>query len=82
MGSNPGRAIPKVLKMVPVATLASTGLSSPNKYCTINFETLTKMKKVRKKSDDNQCLCIHRRTVWKIGSHAKYVILLKYRDYY
>ena len=37
MGSNPGRAIPKALKMVPVATLlgaqhykASTGFSSPN----------------------------------------------------
>ena len=37
-GSNPGRAIPKALKMVPVATLlgaqhykASTGFSSPNK---------------------------------------------------
>ena len=36
--SNPGRAIPKALKMVPVATLpgaqhykASTGFSSPNK---------------------------------------------------
>ena len=62
MGSNPGRPIPKALKMVPVATLlgshhykASTGFSS-NKYCIINFATLTKMKKVRKKSDDNQCL--------------------------
>ena len=37
VGSNPGRAIPKALKMVPVATLlgaqhykASTGFSSPN----------------------------------------------------
>ena len=37
LGSNPGRAIPKALKMVPVATLlgaqhykASTGFSSPN----------------------------------------------------
>ena len=43
VGSNPGRAIPKALKMVPVATLlgaqyykASTGFSSPNKYCTTN----------------------------------------------
>ena len=27
-------------------------------------------------------VCIHRRTVWKTGSYAKYVILLKYRDYY
>ena len=27
-------------------------------------------------------VCIHRRTVWKIGTHAKYVILIKYRDYY
>ena len=38
VGSNPGRAIPKALKMVPVATLlgaqhykASTGFSSPDK---------------------------------------------------
>ena len=38
VGSVPGRAIPKALKMVPVATLlgaqhnnASTGFSSPNK---------------------------------------------------
>ena len=38
VGSNPGRAIPKALKMVPVATLlgaqyykASTGFASPNK---------------------------------------------------
>ena len=38
VGSNPGRAIPKALKVVPVATLlgtqhfkASTGFSSPNK---------------------------------------------------
>ena len=27
-------------------------------------------------------VCIHRRTVWKTGNYAKYVILLKYRDYY
>ena len=40
VGSIPGRAIPKSLKMVPVATLlgaqhykASTGFSFPNKYC-------------------------------------------------
>ena len=63
VGSNPGRAIQKALKMVLLATLlgaqhykASTGFSSPSKYCTTNFEILTKMKKVRKISDDNQCL--------------------------
>ena len=51
--SNPGRAIPKALKMVPVATLlgaqhykASTGFSSPNKYCKTNIPTLTKKKQV------------------------------------
>ena len=87
VGSNPGRAIPKALKMVPVATLlgaqhnkASTGFSSPTKYRTTNIALLTKR-------SPKKCLiiinvCIHRRTVWKIGSHAKYVILLKYRDYY
>ena len=45
--SNPGCAIPKALKMVPVATLlgaqyykASTGFSSPHKYRTTNNATL------------------------------------------
>ena len=63
VGSNPGRAIPKALKMVPVATLhgaqhykASTGLSSPNTYRTTNFATLAKTNKSEKKSDNNQCL--------------------------
>ena len=62
VGSNPGHAIPNALKMVPVATLlgaqyykASTGFSSPNKYCTTNIATLTKIN-VRKKSDNSQCL--------------------------
>ena len=61
MDSNPGRAIPKALKMVPVATLlcaqyykAITGFSSPYKYCTTNIATLTK--KSEKKSDNSQCL--------------------------
>ena len=51
VGSNPGRAIPKALKMVPVATWlgaqqykASTGFSSPHKYRTFNIATLTKIK--------------------------------------
>ena len=88
MGLNPGRAIPKALKMVPVATLlgaqhykASTGFSSPNKYRTTNIATLTNKQKVRK-SPIIINVCIHRRTVWKTGNYAKYVILLKYRDYY
>ena len=62
VGSNPGRAIPKALKMVPVATLlgaqhykASTGFSSPNKYRTLTLHTY-KRKKSLKKSDNNQCL--------------------------
>ena len=62
VGSNLGRAIPKALKMVPVATLlgaqyykANTGFPSPNKYRTTNNAALTKIK-VRKKSDNNQCL--------------------------
>ena len=60
VGSNPGRAIPKALKMVPVTTLlgaqhykASTGFSSPNKHHATIIATLTK---VRKKSDNSQCL--------------------------
>ena len=59
VGSNHSRAIPKALKMVPVATLlgaqyykASTGFSFPNKYRTTNIATLTNIKK----SDNNQCL--------------------------
>ena len=83
MGSNPGRAIPKALKMIPVATLlgaqcykASTGFSSPNKYRTTNTATLKKIKvRKKRKSDNNQY--IHRRTAWKTGNHAKYVIILK-----
>ena len=62
VGSNPGRAIPKALKMVPVATLlcaqhykANTGFSCPNKYRTTNIATLTNIKK-SEKSDNNQCM--------------------------
>ena len=63
VGSKPGRAIPKALKMVPMATLfgaqhykASTGFSSPHTYRTTNFATLAKIKTSPKKSDNNQCL--------------------------
>ena len=63
VGLNPGRAIPKALKMVPVATLlgaqqykASTGFSSLNTYRITNFATLAKINKSEKKSDNNQCL--------------------------
>ena len=63
VGSNPGHAIPKALKMVPVATLlgaqhyrARTGFSSPNKHRTNITTTLTKSPKKRVKSDNNQCL--------------------------
>ena len=62
VGSNPGRAIPKAIKMVPVATLlgaqhckASTALFSPNTYRTTNFATLAKINKSRKNPDNNQC---------------------------
>ena len=55
VGSNPGRAIPKALKILPVATLfgaqhykASTGFSSPNKYRTTNIATLSNIKKSKK----------------------------------
>ena len=88
VGSNPGRAIPKALKMVQVATLlgaqyykASTGFSSPNKYRATNIATLTKKNSPTKKSEKIN-VCIHRRTVWKTGNHAKYVLLPKYRDFY
>ena len=49
LGSNPGRAIPKALKMVPVATLlgaqyykASTGFSSPNNIAQLTLQHLQK----------------------------------------
>ena len=75
-------AIPKALKMVPVATLlgaqyykASTGFSSPNKYCTTNIATLTKInvrKKRRRKSLIIVNVCIHRRTVsLRVQSHIE-----------
>ena len=60
VSSNPGRAIPKALKMVSVATLlgaqhykASTGFSSPHKYRTTTIATLThtKNRKEKKKND-------------------------------
>ena len=61
VGSNPGRAIPKALKMVTMATLlgaqhykASTSFSS-HKYRTTNIATLTK-KMPEKKSDNNVCI--------------------------
>ena len=38
--------------------------------------------KIRNKSLILKNVCIHRRTVWKIGSHAKYVFLIKYREYH
>ena len=89
VGSNPGRAIPKALKMVPVATLlgaqhykASTAFSSPNIYRTTNFSTLAKKINKSEESPIIINVCIHRRTVWKTGSYARYVILLNYRDYY
>ena len=62
VGSNPGRAMLKALKMIPVATLlgaqhykASTGFSSPNKHRTTIIATLAKNPK-KIKSDNNQCL--------------------------
>ena len=88
VGSIPGRAIPKALKMVPVATLlgaqynkASTGFSSPNKV-SHNYPRNTAKINKSEKSLIIINVCIHWMTVWKTGSYAKYVILLKYRYYY
>ena len=74
VGSNPGRAIPKALKMVPVATLlgaqhynASTGFPSADKYYKTNFATITKIKKTLKKSPIIIHVCIHLRTVWMLA---------------
>ena len=61
LGSNPGCAIPKALKMVPVATLlgaqhykASTGFSSYKYSATITSQRL--QKSLKRKFDNNQCL--------------------------
>ena len=61
---------------------ASTGISSPNKYRITNIlQNLQKMsKKKTKKTVNNQCV-YSSGAVWKIGSHAKYVIFLKYETY-
>ena len=86
MGSKPGRAIPKALKMIPATTLlgaqhykVSTGFSSPHKCRTTNTTSL----KIKKSETVPIIIsvCIHRRTVWNIGSHTKYVIFLKYREF-
>ena len=78
----------KGVKMVPVATLlgaqhykASTGSLLLTKYGTTNLATPAKINK-SEKSPIIINVCIHRRTVWKTGSYAKYAILFKYRDYY
>ena len=69
--SNSGRAIPKALEMVPVATLlgaqhykASTGFSSPNKYCTANIATLTKKKVKKSPIIINVCIPYDRMEDW------------------
>ena len=87
-GFESGRAIPKALKMVPVATFldaqhykARTGFRSPNKHRT-TITNNTNKKSAKKLSPIIINVCIHRRIVWKTGNYAKYVILLKYRDYY
>ena len=88
VGSNPGRAIPKALKSYQwlpclVLSIIRQALASLllTKYRTTNLATFAKMNKSEKSSIIIN-VCIHRRTVWKTGSYAKYVILLKYRDYY
>ena len=78
-----GRAIPKALKWyqwVPCwvlsivrQVLASLLLTNITK---LTLQHLQKWKSP-KKSPIIINVCIHRRTVWKTGNHAKYVILLK-----
>ena len=84
VGSIPGRVISKdVIKMVPVATLlgaqhykASTGFSSLTNHASLTSHNY------QKKSLIIINVYIDRRTEWKTGIHAKFVILLKYRNYY
>ena len=74
-----------VIKMVPVATLlgaqhykASTGFSSLTNHASLTSHT----QKKKKKSLIIINVCIDWRTEWKTGIYAKFVILLKYRNYY
>ena len=76
-----------VIKMVPVATLlgaqhykASTGFSSLTNHASLTSHN--EQKKKKKKSLIIINVCIDRRTEWKTGIRAKFVILLKYRNYY
>ena len=77
-----------VIKMVPVATLlgaqhykASTGFSSLTNHASLASHNEQKKKKKKKKSLIIINVCIDRRTEWKTGICAKFVIL-KYRNYY
>ena len=81
VGSDPGCAIPKVLKMVPVGTWlgaqyykASTGSLLLTNTAQLTLQHYQKNKSLTKKSEIIN-VCIHRRTVWKTGNHAKNVIL-------
>ena len=87
-GSRGFESIPKALKwyqwlprfVLSIIRQALTSLLLTN-IAQLTSQHLQKVKK-SEKSLIIINVCIHRRTVWKIGSHAKYVILLKYRDYY
>ena len=70
--------------MVPVATLlgaqhykASTGFSSLTNHASLASHNEQKKKKKKKKSLIIINVCIDRRTEWKTGIRAKFVILLK-----
>ena len=75
VGWNPSHAIPKAFKN------GNSGHQALASLLPKNIALLT-LQNLQKKSQIIINVCIHWRTVWKVGSHAKYVILLKYRDYY
>ena len=77
-----------IIKMVPVATLlgaqhykASTGFSSLTSHASLTSHN-EQQQQQKKKSLIIISDCIDRRTEWKTGIRAKFVILLKYRNYY
>ena len=76
----------KGVKIVPVATLLSIIRQTLASLLLTNIAKLTSQHLPKKdKSEKSPIIindCIHRRTVWKIGSHNKYVILLQYIDCY
>ena len=81
VGSDSGCAIPKALickQLLPFLVLSIMR----QVLVSLLLATAAQLTSQHTKGPIIINVCIHRRTVWMLGSHARYVILLKYRDYY